>query len=143
MASPSPLIPFTWPRPRLVISYLLWCLGLVGLCGMHRFYNGKRISGCLWLITFGWLGIGQLIDLFYIPELVLQAERQQGSLERQLLLLARNSGSAGFTLNDALLAVPDPALGSKRLRSEIDRMLHAQLLDVANDPAGRVIYREP
>jgi hypothetical protein len=74
---------------------------------------------------------------------VLQAERQQGSLERQLLLLARNSGSAGFTLNDALLAVPDPALGSKRLRSEIDRMLHAQLLDVANDPAGRVIYREP
>lgn len=143
MATNSPLIAFNWPRPRLVLSYLLWCMGLVGLCGMHRFYNGKRISGCLWLITFGWLGIGQLIDLFYIPELVLQAERQQGSLERQLLLLARNSGSAGFTLNDALLAVPDPALGSKRLRSEIDRMLHAQLLDVANDPAGRVIYREP
>jgi TM2 domain-containing membrane protein YozV len=143
VATNPPFTAFNWPRPRLVISYLFWCLGLVGLCGLHRFYNGKRISGCLWLFTFGWLGIGQLIDLFNIPELVLQAERQQGSLERQLLLLARSSGSAGFTLNDALLAVPDPALGSKRLRTEIDRMLRAELLDVANDPAGRVIYREP
>lgn len=143
MASPSPLIPFTWPRPRLVLSYLLWCLGLVGLCGLHRFYNRKPISGCLWLFSLGWLGIGQIIDLFNIPELVLQAERQQSSLERQLLQLARNSGSAGFTLNDALLALPDDGLGSERLRSEIERLLRAQLLDVANDPAGRVIYREP
>ena len=143
MATNPQFTAFNWPRPRLVLSYLFWCLGLVGICGLHRFYNGKRISGCLWLITFGWLGIGQLIDLFNIPELVLQAERQQGSLERQLLLLARSSGSAGFTLNDALLAVPDPAVGSKRLRYEIDRLLRAELLDVANDPAGRVIYREP
>jgi TM2 domain-containing membrane protein YozV len=137
------LIAFNWPRPRLVLSYLLWCLGLVGLCGLHRFYNRKPISGCLWLFRLGWLGIGQIIDLFNIPELVLQAERQQSSLERQLLQLARSSGSAGFTLNDALLALPDHGLGSERLRSEIERLLRAQLLDVANDPAGRVIYREP
>ena len=72
---------------------------------------------------------------------MLQAERKQGSLERQLLLLARSSGSAGFTINDALLAVPDPALGSKRVRSEIDRLLRAELLDVANDAIDTAVLQ--
>ena len=33
------------------ISYGLWCLGLLGLCGIHRFYNGKWGTGILWLLT--------------------------------------------------------------------------------------------
>ncbi len=49
------------------ISYLLWLLGLVGFCGIHRFYNGKWITGLLYLFTFGFLFIGQLIDLILIP----------------------------------------------------------------------------
>jgi len=45
-------------------AYLLWCLGLIGICGIHRFYLGKIGTGFLWLFTIGLFGVGQLIDLF-------------------------------------------------------------------------------
>ena len=52
------------------VSYLLWLLCFVGLCGVHRFYNGKWITGLIWLFTGGLLLIGQIIDLFLIPGMV-------------------------------------------------------------------------
>lgn len=52
------------------VSYLLWFLCLVGLCGVHRFYNGKWITGLLWLFTGGLFLIGQIIDLLLIPGMV-------------------------------------------------------------------------
>jgi TM2 domain-containing membrane protein YozV len=51
-------------------SYLLWALWLFGLAGIHRFYNKKYGSGIFWLITWGCFGIGQMIDLLLIPEMV-------------------------------------------------------------------------
>jgi TM2 domain-containing membrane protein YozV len=51
------------------IGYLLWLLGLIGLCGIHRFYMGKWVTGLLWFFTLGLLGIGQLIDLILIPSM--------------------------------------------------------------------------
>jgi len=52
------------------VAYLLWCLCLIGICGAHRIYSGKVVSGLIWLFTFGLLGIGQLVDLFLIPNMV-------------------------------------------------------------------------
>jgi TM2 domain-containing membrane protein YozV len=46
------------------MAYILWCGGLFGLCGLHRFYIGKVGTGLLWFFTLGLLGVGQLIDLF-------------------------------------------------------------------------------
>lgn len=40
--------------------------GLLPVFGLHRFYAGKYVTGFLWLITFGVLGIGQLIDIVMI-----------------------------------------------------------------------------
>jgi TM2 domain-containing membrane protein YozV len=51
-------------------AYLLWCAGLFGFCGIHRFYLGKPVTGVLWLLTVGLLGIGQIIDLLLIPGMV-------------------------------------------------------------------------
>jgi len=51
-------------------AYLLWLLCFVGLCGVHRLYAGKVVSGLLWLFTFGLLGVGQLVDLFLIPSMI-------------------------------------------------------------------------
>lgn len=46
------------------IGYLLW---LVGFTGSHRFYFGKPVSGIIWFLTLGLLGVGWIIDLFLIP----------------------------------------------------------------------------
>lgn len=125
---------------------------------MQRFYNRKPLSGTLWLVSFGLCGIGQVVDLFLIPELVEQANQPllleqalaaaansgMPSIERQLLQLARRAGSKGFTLNDALLELQLPHdADSHAVTAEIERLLHAQLLDVGNDQRGRVIYLEP
>jgi len=55
------------------ISYLLWLLSFVGFFGIHRFYNGKWITGLLWFFTGGLLLVGQIIDLVLIPAMTQRA----------------------------------------------------------------------
>ena len=152
-------------RRSVGLAYLFWAmaflaipLGLPGLHGLHRFYCSKPRSGALWLVSFGLLGIGQLIDLFLIPgmvekanqDLLLHQPRAQPdlpvlpSLEKQLLQLARQRTPGGFTLNDALLEVDLlPGQSSASITKEIQRLLEADLLHVGNDERGRVVYLEP
>ena len=51
-------------------AYLLWLPMLFGVCGLHRFYSGRIISGTIWLLTGGLCGIGQVVDLFFIPRMI-------------------------------------------------------------------------
>lgn len=51
-------------------SYAFWCLGFLGLCGLHRIYLGRPLSGVLWLLTGGLCFVGQIVDLFLIPGIV-------------------------------------------------------------------------
>ena len=57
----------------LPIGYILW---IFGFTGAHRFYFGRPVSGVIWFLTFGLLGIGWLIDLFLIPWMERSAERK-------------------------------------------------------------------
>ena len=47
-----------------LVAYLLWFF--LGWAGIHRFYVGKVVSGILYLLTFGFFGIGWFIDLFLL-----------------------------------------------------------------------------
>jgi hypothetical protein len=67
-------------------AYLFWLPCLVGLCGLHRFYLGRYGTGILWLLTFGLLGFGQLVDLFLINKMV--REESEPDLDPRLLAAA-------------------------------------------------------
>jgi TM2 domain-containing membrane protein YozV len=45
-------------------------LTFLGLFGVHRFYQGKILTGLLYLVTGGLLGIGWLYDLLTLNEQV-------------------------------------------------------------------------
>jgi len=50
---------------KKILPAFLLCF-LFGGFGAHRFYVGKTGTGVLWLLTFGLLGIGALIDMIMI-----------------------------------------------------------------------------
>jgi len=56
-------------------AYLLWLAGFVGLCGLHRFYLEKHVSGALYVATLGVCGLGQLFDIFLIGKMVEEKNR--------------------------------------------------------------------
>ena len=60
------------------IGYILW---IFGFTGAHRFYFGKPVSGLIWFLTFGLLGVGWLIDLFLIPGMERRAELRYKACE--------------------------------------------------------------
>jgi TM2 domain-containing membrane protein YozV len=55
---------------QIPVAYLLWLPYFFGICGLHRFYTGRWVSGLLWLFTWGLCGFGQIIDLFFIPRMI-------------------------------------------------------------------------
>lgn len=60
----------TYESHQKVIGYILW---IFGFTGSHRFYYGKPISGTVYFLTLGLLGVGWIIDLFLIPGMDRQA----------------------------------------------------------------------
>lgn len=59
----------------VALAYALWCLSLVGLCGVQRLYLGQVGYGLALLLTFGFCGVAQLLDLILLPDAVGQSNR--------------------------------------------------------------------
>lgn len=66
-----------------LIAYLLWGLGFVGFCGLHRMYLGQYTLGTAMLFTFGLCGIGQLVDVGVIPQAVREANGKNAVPQNQ------------------------------------------------------------
>lgn len=54
-----------------IVGYILW---IFGFTGAHRFYYGRPVTGTIWFLTLGLLGIGWLIDVFLIPGMDREAD---------------------------------------------------------------------
>ena len=63
----------------LISSYAMAATGFIlpPLAGLHRFYLGRPVSGLIYCMTGGFLGMGTLFDmLFLIPQMVDQENRR-------------------------------------------------------------------
>jgi TM2 domain len=138
------------------IAYLLWLGWPLGLGGLHRFYLGKPISGFFYLITWGFLGIGQLIDLFRIPRLVREENvkllREEAELAgalppmegpniRQLLLQAAAKNGGKLSVTQAVMATGKDFAEVEKI---LDDMVRSGYVGMDNDAStGHVGYFFP
>lgn len=142
-------------------AFLLWLSCLFGFCGIHRFYLGKPVSGVLYLLTFGLLGIGQFVDLFLLKGMVRQENARarmlmQGPIVRQLpppppppkidpAELMRIQLLDAARRNGSVLSVSQGVLATGKtfgqVEKALDEMAISGFVGIDNDPnSGAVIY---
>ena len=61
------------------------------------------------------------------------------ALSQRILKLARNRGSRGFTVNDAVIELEFPP---EEIRPELGKLMGQDLMESFKDPEGRILYRE-
>ena len=106
---------------RVGMSYVLWVAGLLGVAGLHRFYNGKIVTGSIWLFTGGLLGIGQFVDLFLLPGM---AEEREAEIKARLA-----DSENGVSLTNSAIATALP---------QTREQLMVALLKAAVDRGGKI-----
>lgn len=47
-------------------AIILCLIGFIGIAGLQRFYVGKIFTGILYLLSYGFFGIGTVIDLIQL-----------------------------------------------------------------------------
>lgn len=152
---------------RVGMSYVLWVAGLVGVSGLHRFYNGKIFTGTLWFFTGGLLGIGQFVDLFLIPNM---ADEREAEIRAKLgvsgngVPLTQTNGAIALTAvaktreelmicllkaaadKGGKLSVTQGVLATGASFAEVEatfkEMLQAGYVSVDNDPQTGVVVFE-
>lgn len=143
------------------VAFGLWCVCLFGLAGMHRFYLRKPVTGVIWLLTFGLLGIGQFIDLLRLRDMVedenilseghrrkelggaemraLPAPRDPVEDLRQSLLKAAATRGGSISVTQGVLAT---GKSFEEVEAALDEMAKKGYADIDNDPkSGVVVYK--
>lgn len=139
-------------------AFITWLACVFGLCGIHRFYLKKPWTGLLYLLTFGVFGIGQLIDLFRLrdmvelenhraralpwhkpPRLLPPARKEDltAKMHRDLLTAARDNGGY-LSVSQGVLATGKPF---GEVEKVLDKMTVDGFADIDNHPtSGAVVY---
>lgn len=132
---------------NLFISYVMCAAGIFSpIAGLHRFYLGKPVSGVFYLFTWGFFGIGTIIDLIRMPGLLeeynirlLLSQKKHTDLiasERAVLKCAQK--------NDGVVTVTMVALSSglsmALAKAELDRLFRAGFCEKDVDQDGHEIY---
>jgi TM2 domain-containing membrane protein YozV len=150
------------------VSYLLWLACLLGVAGLQRIYLGRYVSGAFYILTYGWFGVGQLLDLALIPNMVdeenLKYMALRGGVGYNPAMQGQNPIALvdqGFprqkvdsidvailricrdrgeaTLSDCVI---DTGADIKDVKATIKRLIHEDLLEVQNrESDGSVVYR--
>lgn len=140
------------------MAYLLWSLCFFGFAGIHRFYLGKPISGLIWFLTWGLFGMGQIVDLLLIPEMVeeknfkLRARLGEAQYEQlppavttiplqsdTQLILKLLSEQPEATLADCVLAT---GKDTSKVKALLEQMQRDELIEVGNrERDGAIVYR--
>lgn len=143
---------------KVSTAYVLWLGGLFGLAGLHRIYNGEIRTGLLWLCTFGFGGLGQLLDLMLIPKMVevhndrvkqqsfaaVEQKRLAGLVERAPhsesiveLLKAAEARGGKLTVTQGVIAT---GLNFDQVEALLGEMLKSGYVDIGNDPETGVVF---
>ena len=141
------------------VAYILWAFGLMGFCGIHRFYSGKITSGLIYFFTLGFFGFGQFVDLFLIPgmtrernlRLMYEAAVESRSTSPQVtlveeekpdpmlvLLKAANAHNNVLSIGQAMIATELPI---EEVEALLNKALKQNLAHITNDEkTGAVRY---
>lgn len=156
----STIVPSQQVQNRKIASYLFWAGSFVGVCGLHRLYNGKITSGIIWMCTFGFFGIGQFVDLFLIGDMAESRQRQilgdgASNFDRQPAVAAEISRDTLAVrllrlakLHDGQITVTQAVMETGKsfeaIENELKTMVKAGYADITNRPdSGVVIYEFP
>ena len=69
-------------------AYLLLLLSFVGLAGITRFYLGSIVMGIIYILTWGFCGMGIIVDLFITKGMTEKVNMQKAS---EMAMLIRSS----------------------------------------------------
>ena len=119
---------------RSWIAYLLWFLCVLGVCGAHRFYVGEIGWGVVYLLTFGFCGIGQFIDLFTIPGMV----RRSNLVDRALSEDLKNDAIRNATMVISGINAANHANANQSSKNDAEKIILDLLEDGKQISVGRI-----
>lgn len=139
----------------LGLSYFLCILAFfTPAAGLHRFYLEKPLSGLLYLFTWGFFGIGTIIDLIRMPIIVDQINFRlltRGkkyllvdqahfdgftSPERQILKIAKKHGGV-VTIQMVSL---DSSMSLSEAKNELEQLREQGFCEKDVDESGAEIF---
>lgn len=133
---------------NLGLSYFFAAVGLISpFSGIHRFYLGKPLSGIFYLLTWGFFGIGTIIDIIRMPTLVdasnyrvLVAKKLEltelSNPERDILNCANRNGGR-ITVQRVAMDTGMSLVNSKR---ELEKLRESGFCSLDIDIEGTDIY---